>query len=169
MNAGAMGSATFDCLESVRAMDREGLVAVHTASALDPGYRHCGFFDDHIALSAEFRGRLAPMAEIEARMRALSSKRWESQPAAPSAGCIFKNPASIPAGKLIQELGLKGTRVGGAQISEMHGNFFVNDGSAKARDVLSLIELVRERALNERQIHLQTEVQIVGEEESPCE
>lgn len=169
MNAGAMGSATFDCVESVCAMDREGVVTVHAASALDARYRHCGFFEHHIALSAAFRGRTAPTDEIEARMKTLSSKRWETQPAAPSAGCMFKNPDTIPAGRLIEELGLKGARAGGAQISEVHGNFFVNDGSATARDVLNLIELVRDRALKDRRIALETEVQIVGEEAVPCE
>ncbi len=168
MNAGAMGSATFDCVESVRAMDRQGIDTIHAASTLEAGYRHCGFFEQHIALSAVFRGSSASVEEIEARMRTLSNKRWESQPAAPSAGCIFKNPGSISAGRLIQELGLKGVCVGGAQISEVHGNFFINQGTAKARDVLSLIGLVREKAMQERQIQLETEVQIVGEEEPEC-
>ncbi len=168
MNAGAMGAAIFDRLETVSAMDRCGRIAEHSASSLAAGYRHCAFFRDHIALSAVLKGYFGDVGEIEGRMRALNSKRWETQPAAPSAGCIFKNPDSIPAGRLIEELGLKGKRVGGAQISELHGNFFVNDGSATARDVLALIEMVQKRAMEERQIPLETEVQIVGEEEASC-
>jgi len=97
-------------------------------------------------------------------MNEFSHRRWESQPAAPSAGCMFKNPAAIPAGKLIDELGLKGTRVGGAMVSVEHGNFIVNDGTATARDVLELIELVRRCAKQERGIELETEVEVVGDE-----
>jgi UDP-N-acetylenolpyruvoylglucosamine reductase len=76
---------------------------------------------------------------------------------------MFKNPASIPAGKLIDELGLKGSKVGGAMVSLEHGNFLVNDGSATARDVLELIEVIRSRARSERGINLETEVEIIGE------
>ena len=75
------------------------------------------------------RGQPGSREAIEQRMNEYSRKRWQSQPAAPSAGCMFKNPGSIPAGKLIDELGLKGTRVGGAVVSAEHGNFIVNDGT----------------------------------------
>ena len=77
---------------------------------------------------------------------------------------MFKNPPTIPAGKLIDELGLKGTRVGGAMVSPEHGNFIVNDGNATARDVLELIEFLKERAKEERGIELHTEVEIIGED-----
>ena len=88
-----------------------------------------------------------PHAEIEQRMKAFSEKRWGSQPAAPSAGCIFKNPGAIPAGRLVDELGLKGARVGGAVVSERHANFIVNRYQATAADILELIDLIRERIL----------------------
>ena len=96
-------------------------------------------------------------------MNTYSQKRWESQPAAPSAGCIFKNPKTIPAGKLIDELGLKGTRVGAAVVSDVHGNFIVNEGGATATDVLNLIALLQKRVKESRGIELETEVQIIGE------
>jgi UDP-N-acetylenolpyruvoylglucosamine reductase len=96
-------------------------------------------------------------------MNEFSQKRWASQPAAPSAGCMFKNPAAIPAGRLVDELGLKGTRVGGARVAHEHGNFIVNDGTATAADVLELIELIKARARAERGIELETEVQIIGD------
>jgi UDP-N-acetylenolpyruvoylglucosamine reductase len=77
---------------------------------------------------------------------------------------MFKNPASIPAGKLVDELGLKGMRLGGAMVSLEHGNFIVNEGQATARDVLELIELVKQRVKAARGIDLHTEVEIVGED-----
>jgi UDP-N-acetylenolpyruvoylglucosamine reductase len=96
-------------------------------------------------------------------MSAFNQKRWSTQPAAPSAGCMFRNPPSIPAGQLIDQLGLKGTRVGGACVSQEHGNFLVNDGNATAADVLALIEILRTKARAERGIELRTEVEIIGE------
>jgi UDP-N-acetylenolpyruvoylglucosamine reductase len=98
-------------------------------------------------------------------MNAHSLKRWQSQPAAPSAGCIFKNPPGIPAGKLIDELRLKGTRIGGAVVSQEHGNFIVNDGGATARDMLELIAILKARVKDERGVDLETEVEIIGESE----
>jgi UDP-N-acetylenolpyruvoylglucosamine reductase len=109
------------------------------------------------------KGESAPRELIDQRMSSSSEKRRTSQPRKPSAGCIFKNPESIPAGKLIDELGLKGTRVGGAVISEVHGNFIINEGGASAQDVLSLIEMVKQRARTSRGIQLETEVEILGE------
>ena len=141
MNAGAMGGAMFDVVESVRVMDFDGRVQEAAAGELRRRVSQL--------LAASKRtsrwprcAAAAPREEsIEQRMNEYSRKRWQSQPAAPSAGCMFKNPATIPAGKLIDELGLKGTRVGGAMVSQEHGNFIVNDGTATARDVLELIEI----------------------------
>jgi UDP-N-acetylenolpyruvoylglucosamine reductase len=163
MNAGAMGSQTFDVVESVRLMDFDGNVHELTAKEMAVEYRSCAMLKDHIALGVVFKCKLAPRGEIEARMKAFSEKRWESQPAAPSAGCMFKNPGQIPAGRLVDELGLKGARVGGAMVSAEHGNFIVNDGTATARDVLELIDLLKQHAKAERGIELQTEVEIIGE------
>jgi UDP-N-acetylenolpyruvoylglucosamine reductase len=163
MNAGAMGAATFDVIETVRSMDFDGTVLERTPAQMKVAYRGCSSLKSCIAMSAVFKGRPGQRDQIETRMNEFSRKRWQSQPAAPSAGCVFKNPAAIAAGKLIQELGLKGTRVGGAVVASEHGNFIINDGKATARDVLELIELIRARARAERGIELETEVQIVGE------
>jgi UDP-N-acetylenolpyruvoylglucosamine reductase len=163
MNAGAMGSWMFEVVESVRFMDQSGQTHERAASEVYVEYRGCPLFKDHIALGAVLRGKPAERERIEQTAVAYNQKRWHSQPAAPSAGCIFKNPAQIPAGKLIDELGLKGTRIGGAAISEVHGNFIVNEGGATARDVLALIDLVKERARSARGIELHTEVEILGE------
>lgn len=164
MNAGAMGAATFDLVESVRSMDRAGNVLETAARDIPVEYRECAFFRDHIALGAVLVGKPAALAEIEIKMQANNRKRWDSQPAAPSAGCIFKNSPAIPSGRLVDELGLKGARIGGACVSTVHGNFIVNDENASARDVLELIELIKTKAKEERGIELRTEVQIVGEE-----
>jgi UDP-N-acetylenolpyruvoylglucosamine reductase len=162
MNAGAMGSATFDRVESIRYMTSQGEIIDLPSSKIRVEYRNCPLLRDHIALSAVLHGEPAPKETIEAKLKECSEKRWKSQPAAPSAGCIFKNCITIPTGRLVQELGLKGTRIGGAVVSDVHGNFIVNDRNASANDVLALIELVKERARTERGIELHTEVQIVG-------
>lgn len=164
MNAGAMGGQTFDIVETVRWMDFYGGVREAAPAEMQVKYRGCAALKNHIALGAVFGCRPDSPESIAQRMSAFSQKRWASQPAAPSAGCAFKNPPSIPAGRLIDELGLKGTRVGGAAVSREHGNFIVNDGHATARDVLELIEFLKRRAQKERGIELQTEVEIIGED-----
>jgi UDP-N-acetylenolpyruvoylglucosamine reductase len=164
MNAGAMGGAMFQVVESIRMMDSDGRLFEKTAAEIPVEYRNCPMLKTHIALRAVLIGRSAPRAEIDRKMDECSQKRWNSQPQAPSAGCIFKNSATVPTGRLVQELGLKGTRRGGAVISDVHGNFIVNEGHATAQDIIGLIELVRERARAERNIELHTEVQIVGED-----
>ena len=163
MNAGAMGSWLFDMVESIRFMDYSGRVHERQASEVNVEYRGCPLFKTHIALSAVLKGTPATKETVAARMEQFSAKRWESQPKESSAGCIFKNPKTIPAGKLIDELGLKGTRVGGAMVSDVHGNFIVNDGSATASDVLGLIDVVKQRVKSARGIELETEVEILGE------
>jgi len=164
MNAGAMGAWTFGAVESLRFMEHDGNIHERIAGEVPVEYRACPLLKTHIALGAVFKCTPLPRAEIERRMKTYSEKRWESQPAAPSAGCIFKNPDKIPAGKLVDELGLKGTRVGGAVVSAEHGNFIVNDGTATARDVLELIAILKAKARAERGIELHTEVEIIGEE-----
>ena len=163
MNAGAMGSWIFDVVDTIRFMDYSGNVRERKASEVNVEYRGCPLFKDHIALSATLKGEKASVEAITQRMSQFSHKRWESQPAAPSAGCIFKYPPTVPAGKLIDELGLKGTRVGGAMVSDLHGNFIINDGHATAEDILKLIDIIKARARSIRGIELETEVQIIGE------
>jgi UDP-N-acetylenolpyruvoylglucosamine reductase len=164
MNAGAMNSATFDAVLTVRVMDHSGETRELSPKEMDVEYRRCDALKRMIALGAVFGGKPDSPEAIAQRMIAFSQKRWASQPAAPSAGCIFKNPPAVPAGKLIDELGCKGLRAGAAVVSKEHGNFIVNEGGATARDVLQLIELLRERARIERGIDLETEVEIVGED-----
>jgi UDP-N-acetylenolpyruvoylglucosamine reductase len=164
MNAGAMGSSVFEVVESVRMMSLDGGIEERHVAQIPFEYRCCPLLKDRIALAAVLHGRPEERGSIEERMKECSRKRWSSQPAAPSAGCIFKNSPTVPTGKLVQELGLKGARVGGARVSDEHGNFIVNDGNATARDIQELIELIKEAASSRRGIDLHTEVQIVGED-----
>ena len=163
MNAGAMGSALFGVVEKIRVMDWAGEIQELERGDVDVEYRSCPLLINHIALGTVLRGKSAAGEVVSEKMKTFSAKRWESQPKEPSAGCIFKNPETIPAGKLIEELGLKGTSVGGASVSEIHGNFIVNDGSATAQNVLDLIDLIKQRAKTVRGLELRTEVEIVGE------
>lgn len=164
MNAGAMGSEMFDYVERMRFMDRNGDVHEVTPADIEVKYRSCPMLQDAFAIGAVLRGETASRDEIEARMKNYSRKRWDSQPAASSAGCMFKNPTEIAAGKLVDELNLKGMRVGGAMVSDVHGNFMVNAGQATARDVLELIAMVQRKVKEARGIDLHTEVQVIGDD-----
>jgi UDP-N-acetylenolpyruvoylglucosamine reductase len=164
MNAGAMGASVFSAVERVRFMNPAGETCERNAAEIPVEYRRCPLFEKNIALEASLRTRPMTREAIDAILEDYSRRRWQSQPAAPSAGCVFKNPAGVAAGRLIDELGLKGTRIGGAAVSEKHGNFIVNEGSATAKDVLALIGKIQERVRLERGIALETEVQVVGEE-----
>ena len=164
MNAGAMNAWTFEAVESLRFMDYNGVAHERAAQDVQTTYRSCPLLKSAVALGAVLKGTTTPREQIEAKLAECQQKRWTSQPKEPSAGCIFKNTKTIPAGKLVDELGLKGTRVGGAVVSDIHGNFIINDGTATASDVLALIEIVRTAARAERGIELDTEVEIVGED-----
>lgn len=162
MNAGAMGRALVDVLETVRFMDLEANIEERRAADVGAQYRRCVFLERRVALSAVLAGVPADRQDIEQKLTAFSRKRRETQPAAPSAGCIFKNPSLLPAGRLIDELGLKGARVGGAVVSQEHANFIVTERGATAGEVLELIARIQQKARAERGIELETEVQIVG-------
>ncbi len=164
MNAGAMGAQTFDRVVSVRLLDAQGELRVRSREEIVAHYRHVPELTTHYAVSAVFRGTPAPLAEIDARLADSKLKRRASQPVAASAGCIFKNPAACPAGKLIDEIGLKDAAIGRARISPVHGNFIVNEGGASAADVLALIALVQRTARQSHGLDLETEVQVIGED-----
>jgi UDP-N-acetylmuramate--L-alanine ligase/UDP-N-acetylenolpyruvoylglucosamine reductase len=164
MNAGAMGAQTFENVARVRFLDDAGDPHEKTAAEMEAQYRHVPSLDRNYAVAAVFKGTPATLDEIQSRLDESQEKRRTTQPAAKSAGCIFKNPATIPAGKLVDELGLKNTGVGKARVSEVHGNFIVNDGDATAAEVLELIGKIQETARAKRGIELETEVQIVGED-----
>ncbi len=162
MNAGAMGVQTFDQVVQVRFCDPRGNLVARSPAEMEVAYRHVSTLERNYALSATFTGSPAPKDDIQSKLDDSESHRRETQPIAACAGCIFKNPGDIPAGKLIDELGFKNFTVGHARVSEVHGNFIVNDGGATAEEVLTLIEEITAAAARDRGIQLQTEVQIVG-------
>ena len=163
MNAGAMGAQTFESVTRIRYLDSDGNLHVKNRDELEVCYRRFPLLENNFAISATFRAQPSERAKIDGRLRESQEKRRTTQPIAKSAGCIFKNPDSIPAGKLVDELGLKNSRVGNARVSEVHGNFIVNDGGATAVEMLQLIEKIQSVARAKRGIELETEVQIVGE------
>ena len=119
----------------------------------------------NFALQAVFKGKPDKAENIKQRWDESREKRKATQPVMASAGCTFKNPEDIPAGRLIDSLGLKGSSVGNAAVSEVHGNFVVNQGGATAREILQLIESIQQKAKAERGVELETEVKILGEDE----
>lgn len=165
MNAGAMGAETFDRVLSVQYVDRLGKIREKTAQEIEHQYRNVPEFSKNYVMSAVFQGSPEDAEVVAARMEASKEKRKDGQPVAASAGCIFKNAQEVPAGKLVEELGYKNRSVGRARVSEVHGNFIVNDGGATAADVLQLIEKIQLAAKERRGIDLETEVQILGQQQ----
>ena len=165
MNAGAWGGATFEQVVRVRYMTRDGQIEERTADQMGAVYRSCPVLREHIALKAVLQGIPVEKSLVRATMDDLRKQRTESQPHYRSAGCMFKNPEGLSAGKLVDECQLKGLSEGGARVSEQHGNFIVNDGTATAEDVISLIDKVRIKVREISGIDLKTEVQIVGEKQ----
>src|SRR5436189_4911696 len=164
MNAGAMGAQTFENVVRIRYLDAKGNPHVKDRDELEVFYRRFPLLENNFAISATFRTQPAEREKIDSRLRESQDKRRTTQPIAKSAGCIFKNPTSIPAGKLVDELGLKNSPVGNARVSEVHGNFIVNDGGATAADMLQLIENIKSVARAKRGIEMETEVEIVGDD-----
>ena len=164
MNAGAYGGEMKDVLVSVRTMDIFGQFHDWNADELELSYRHSRFMDDRsqIIISAVIRLPKGDRAEIEAKMKELAEKRREKQPLQyPSAGSFFKRPEGHFAGKLIEDAGLKGLSIGGAQVSDLHAGFIINKDRATASDVVELMHVVQETVLDRFGVSLEPEVQIV--------
>ncbi|HVU23515.1 MAG TPA: UDP-N-acetylmuramate dehydrogenase [Opitutus sp.] len=165
MNAGAMGGWMFDVVEAVELMTLEGEVKTVPRAQMSVQYRCCAELERAIALGAVLRP--LAQADTEAVSRQIDvyrRKRQESQPREPSAGCIFKNPPGNSAGRLIDESGLKGERVGDAEVSRVHANFIVNRGHASGADVLELVRRVRARVRQLKGVELEPEVLLYGKE-----
>jgi UDP-N-acetylmuramate--alanine ligase len=164
MNAGAMGGWMFDVVEEVQLISMSGEVTTLAKAAMHIDYRHCAELHHAIALGALLRpAAQADANAIKRQMDAYARKRHESQPREPSAGCIFKNPPGTSAGRLIDECGLKGERVGDAEVSPVHANFIVNRGDARGADVLELVRRVRARVREAKGVELEPEVLLYGQ------
>ena len=167
MNAGAMGGWIFDIVEEVEVMRLSGEIVTLRKADMHVEYRHCAELHQAIALGAWLPACGRPAREaaeaVSRQIDVYRRKRHESQPREPSAGCIFKNPAGDSAGRLIDASGLKGERVGDAEVSPLHANFIVNRGRASSGEVLELIRRVRARVRQLHGVDLQPEVLLFGE------
>lgn len=163
MNAGAYEHEIGNVTETVR-VAREGRVVEVPGSEIEWNYRHTSFREGELLLGATLRLRPDDPEKIGARMLEAKSKRLATQPhGSRSAGCFFKNPpeSTVGTGKMIDEMGMKGTRRGGAQVSPVHANFIVTEGeNAKASDAFALAEEIRERFRREKGIELEYEVEL---------
>ncbi len=165
MNAGAYGSEMKDVLESVDLLNGEGNVKTCARAALQFEYRSLALPEGACVLGGVFDLARGNREAVEGRIREILKTRSGKHPLQfRNAGSVFKNPKGMPAGRIIDEAGLKGLTLGGARVSEMHGNFIVNLGSATAKDIIGLIELVREKVRERMGIDLEPEVKIIGEE-----
>ncbi len=176
MNAGCYGSYVADVLEAVRVVTRKGEILTLPASALSLRYRQSDLPEGSVIVSATFRAGRGDPAVLEARMLEQIAKRDASQPTKErSAGSTFRNPAGfsstgkaddtheLKAWKVIEDAGMRGARVGGAQMSTMHSNFMINAGGATAADLENLGEEVRKKVFQSSGITLEWEIMRVGE------
>ena len=176
MNAGCYGHYVADFLDEIRIVTRQGEVAVLPASALNLRYRQSDLPDGAVVVSATFRAPEGDPAELAARMEDQLAKRDASQPTKDrSAGSTFRNPLGrsstgkaddtheLKAWKVIDDAGMRGARIGGAQMSEKHSNFLINAGGATAADLENLGEEVRKRVFQHSGITLEWEIMRVGE------
>ena len=165
MNAGAYGGEMKDVLETVNVLTRDGDVKTLTKDELELGYRTSVIAKkDYIVLSAVIRLENGKKEEIKAVMDDLKEKRITKQPLEyPSAGSTFKRPEGYFAGKLIQDAGLRGFQVGGAQVSEKHCGFVVNKDQATAADVMNLMNQVSDKVYEMSGVRLEPEVKRLGE------
>ena len=164
MNAGAHGTEIKDRLKSARIYDLIGCRAIdRDISSLEMSYRHSNLSDTDIVISATFELVEEDPAEIRSRMETYRKHRSETQPGAvQNAGSVFRNPPGDHAGRLVESAGLKGFRIGGAKVSELHANFFIAEEGATAQDVFDLVQEVRRRVEEQHGVRLTPEIRFVG-------
>ena len=168
MNAGAYEAETKDIFVSCRAVDGQGTIHTLSPTDMDFTYRHCVIPNDWIFIDAILQGTLETDAEkitaITKRMDDIQTKRTESQPTkARTGGSTFKNPKPQSAWQLVDDAGMRGYTLGGAQVSEKHCNFLINTGNATAQDLEDLGELVREKVLQDSGVELIWEIKRIGD------
>lgn len=163
MNAGAYGGEIKDVILYADHVDKEGKTGRFTGEELDMSYRHSAYSaKEYFITGAAFKLKKSEKAEIKAKMDDLLGRRFDKQPMdKPSAGSTFKRPEGAFASALIDQCGLKGYRVGGAEVSTKHAGFVVNIGDATCCDVLQLIKDVQEKVKNDTGFYLEPEVEIL--------
>jgi UDP-N-acetylmuramate dehydrogenase len=163
MNAGAFGGETWSRVESVETIDRRGVRRTRGRGEFDIGYRRVEGPPGEWFIEATFRFEHEP-ASTTTDIKAMLARRGAAQPLGqPSCGSVFRNPPGEFAGRLIEQAGLKGARIGGAFVSEKHANFIINDGTATADDIERLIEHVRRCIAERTGIELELEARVIGE------
>lgn len=164
MNAGAFGGETWPRVESVETMTRKGELKTRPRDEFEYGYRHLAGLEDELFVSATFQFDSGDGEAVKAEIKDLLARRSASQPTGiPSCGSVFRNPEGDYAARLIQDAGLKGSKIGGAEVSEKHANFILNRGEASASDIEAMIEHVQNTVQQTFGISLHREVRIVGE------
>jgi UDP-N-acetylmuramate dehydrogenase len=164
MNAGCYGGETWNIVESVRTIDRQGVIRQRSAGEYRTGYRSVMGPADAAFVAATFCLPRGDGQKSRNKIKALLSQRIASQPLQqPNAGSVFRNPPDDHAARLIEACGLKGARIGGAEISRKHANFIVNTGGASAADIETLIDLVQNTVREKWGVVLEREVRIIGE------
>ena len=164
MNAGAFGGETWKRVLRVETVDRFGQVHSREPAEFEIGYRHVKGRPGEWFLSAELALQSGDVEAAQSEIKRLLERRAATQPTKqPSCGSVFRNPPGDHAARLIESIGLKGHRIGGAQVSEKHANFIVNTGDASAADIEQLIALVQDRVERETGVRLVTEVHRIGE------
>jgi UDP-N-acetylmuramate dehydrogenase len=167
MNAGCYGGETSDHVFEVELV-RDGRDISLLKSECGFGYRHSGFFKSDIILGAQFLMSKGDPEELqEIKIKHIKHRNKVQPVNLPNCGSVFKNPKPRFSAELIEAAGLKGTRIGGAQISPMHANFIVNIDNAKAQDVIGLMNLARKKVFDMTGIVLEPEVQLIGFQENP--
>ena len=165
MNAGAYGKEMKDVIKEIFLLDAEGGKKTMNREAMSFSYRKTLLPPDTIILGAQFKLEKGERAKIKKKISEILQWRQQKHPLEfPNVGSIFKNLPMQIAGKLIEDMGMKGMNVGDAQISPKHANFIVNKGKATASDVLDLIALIQAKAEKEKGVNLEPEVMIVGED-----
>lgn len=164
MNAGAWGGETWEHVTLVRTLDRSGTVREHPPTDFEIGYRHVSIPGGEWFLEAELVLAPGDTEAARARIRELLERRAATQPTGlPSCGSVFRNPPGDHAARLIEAAGLKGARIGGAEVSPKHANFIINTGNASARDIALLIDRVQAEVARISGVRLIPEVRRVGE------
>ena len=167
LNAGAHGSEIKDCLSNAAFLDSAGSLVIRARNEIRMEYRSTDLPGDAVIVQAQFQMSEGNPAVMDAAQKAILAQRKEKQPLSlPSAGSVFKRPPGDYAGRLIEEAGLKGLRIGDAMVSGKHANFIVNCQSASASDVLRLIREVQERVLARFGVMLEPEIHFLGFEKT---